>query len=50
MIHYLFACHPGWQYFYIGLMLTLGIVVVTISMSSYFQVRLDQLGGVLVRV
>ena len=28
----------GWQYFYIGLMLTLGVIVVSISMSNYFQV------------
>jgi adiponectin receptor len=37
MIHYLFGCNAGWQYFYIGLMLTLGVVVVSISMSNYFQ-------------
>lgn len=37
MIHYLFACHSGWQYFYIGLMLALGVLVVSISMSNYFQ-------------
>jgi len=37
VIHYLFACHTGWQYFYIGLMLALGALVVTISMSNYFQ-------------